>query len=65
VIGTLAVHHQVMPPTINLSEPAEGCDLDYVPRQARQYPIKIAGNLNVGFGGKNSCLILREYRPVG
>jgi 3-oxoacyl-[acyl-carrier-protein] synthase II len=61
----LAVHHEVMPPTINLGEPAEGCDLDYVPRQARKYPIRVAANLNVGFGGKNSCLILRAYRPGG
>ncbi len=62
-ICALAIKHQVMPPTLNFQEAADGCDLDYIPNQARPYPIRIAMNLNVGFGGKNSCLILREYQP--
>lgn len=62
VVCALAVHHEVIPPTINLQNPAEGCDLDYVPQIARPYPIRAAMNVNVGFGGKNSCLILRRLR---
>ena len=62
VICALAIKHQVIPPTINFQEPADGCDLDYVPNQPRAYPTRVAMNLNVGFGGKNSCLILREYQ---
>ncbi len=63
VICALAIHHQTIPPTINLSDPDEGFDLDYVPGQSRPYPIRLAMNLNVGFGGKNSCLILGRYDP--
>jgi len=62
VVCAMALQRQEIPPTINLSEPAEGCDLDYVPRQSRPYPLQIAANLNSGFGGKNSCLIFRKYR---
>ena len=62
VVCALTIKHQVIPPTINLQEAAEGCDLDYVPHRARAYPARVAMNLNVGFGGKNSCLILREYQ---
>src|SRR5437667_8246592 len=59
VVCALAIKNGEIPPTINLTEPAEGCDLDYVPHKPRRYPVKIAMNLNSGFGGKNSCLILR------
>ena len=62
VVCALTIKHQVMPPTINFEEAADGCDLDYIPNQARAYPTRVAMNLNVGFGGKNSCLILREYQ---
>jgi 3-oxoacyl-[acyl-carrier-protein] synthase II len=62
VICALALHRQMIPPTINLTEPAEDCDLDYVPGMARPYPLKAAMNLNSGFGGKNSCLILNAYQ---
>ena len=62
VVCALTIKHQVIPPTINLQDAADGCDLDYVPLRARAYPARVAMNLNVGFGGKNSCLILREYQ---
>lgn len=62
VVCALALKHQEIPGTINLTDPAEGCDLDYVPGRSRPYPIKVAANLNSGFGGKNSCLIFRDYR---
>jgi 3-oxoacyl-[acyl-carrier-protein] synthase II len=58
VICALAVHHQIMPPTINLETPDPDCDLDYVPVEARPYPIDVALNLSAGFGGKNSCLAI-------
>ena len=61
VITVLALKHQEIPPTINLSEPDADCDLDYVPNQSRPYPVKIALNLNAGFGGKNSCLVLKAF----
>lgn len=58
IICAMALKHQLIPPTINLEEPADNCDLDYVPHRARPYPIRIAMNLSVGFGGKNACLLL-------
>ena len=60
VITVLAVKNQLIPPTINLTEPEEGCDLDYV-KEARPYPVRAAVNLNAGFGGRYSCLIFKEY----
>jgi 3-oxoacyl-[acyl-carrier-protein] synthase II len=59
VIAALALQRQEIPPTINLTKAADGCDLDYVPGKSRPYPIRTAMNLSAGFGGKNSCLILR------
>ena len=61
VVCALAIHRQMIPLTANLKEPAPECDLDYVMGQSRPYPISIAMNLNSGFGGKNSCLVLRKY----
>ena len=60
-VCALAIKHQIIPATINLSDPDDGCDLDYVPNKSRSYPIRAAANLSAGFGGKNSCLILGRY----
>lgn len=61
VVCALAIHHQEIPFTLNHHEPATECDLDYVRNQSRPYPIRVAANLSSGFGGKNSCLILKRY----
>jgi len=61
VVCALAIYHQVIPLTLNHREPAEECDLDYVRDRSRPYPIRVAMNLNSGFGGKNSCLILKQF----
>ncbi|HYE31819.1 MAG TPA: beta-ketoacyl-[acyl-carrier-protein] synthase family protein, partial [Methylomirabilota bacterium] len=61
VVCALAIKEKRIPPTINLTEPERGCDLDYVPRQARAFPLKAVMNVNTGFGGKNSSLILGAY----
>ncbi len=63
IATALAIHHQVIPKTTNLTVPDEGWDLDLVPFESRPYPIDVALNLSAGFGGKNSCLTLRRYRP--
>ena len=55
------IHKQEMPPTINLQNPDLGCDLDYLARGARPYPVEVAMNINAGFGGRYACLILRRY----
>jgi 3-oxoacyl-[acyl-carrier-protein] synthase II len=57
VFSALAVHHQVAPPTANLFDQDEACDLDYVPREARRMPIRAALSNSFGFGGTNGTLI--------
>ncbi|MFN8064496.1 MAG: beta-ketoacyl-ACP synthase II [Vicinamibacterales bacterium] len=60
-ITALAVHHQVAPPTINLDNPDEECDLDYVPHTARPMPIRYALSNSFGFGGTNASLLFKKY----
>ncbi|MBI3882294.1 MAG: beta-ketoacyl-[acyl-carrier-protein] synthase family protein [Verrucomicrobia bacterium] len=61
VVCALALKHQELPPTINLRDPDADCDLDYVPGRPRPYPLRVAMNLNAGFGGKNACLLMRSW----
>ncbi len=60
VFSALAVHDQILPPTINLAEPGEGCDLDYVPNEARKAKVDIAMSNSFGFGGTNGTLVFRR-----
>ncbi|MDR5905430.1 beta-ketoacyl-ACP synthase II [Franzmannia qiaohouensis] len=57
VFSVLAIRDQVAPPTINLDNPQEGCDLDYVPHTAREMKIDVALSNSFGFGGTNGSLI--------
>jgi 3-oxoacyl-[acyl-carrier-protein] synthase II len=59
----MAIKEQIVPPTINLENPSEDCDLDYVPNQARDGKIEHALNNSFGFGGTNACLIFSRYQP--
>ena len=61
-ITALAVHHQVVPPTINLEHPDEECDLDYVPNVARRLEMEYALSNSFGFGGTNAALLFKRYR---
>ena len=56
----LALRDQVAPPTINLEQPGEGCDLDYVPKISRDLKIEHALSNSFGFGGTNGSLIFRR-----
>ena len=58
----LALHHGVLPPTINLRNPDPECDLDYVPNTARQRDIDLALCNCIAFGSKNSALVIRAAR---
>jgi len=60
VYSALALHHGMLPPTINYENPDPVCDLDYVPNKARKADIKVALSNSFGFGGTNACVILRR-----
>lgn len=61
IAATLAIYHEVVPPTINYETPDPECDLDYVPNEAREMPITIAINNSFGFGGHNAVIVLRAF----
>jgi 3-oxoacyl-[acyl-carrier-protein] synthase II len=58
-ICALALHHGVLPPTINYENPDPECDLDYVPNEARHERVEYALSNSFGFGGTNGCLVFR------
>jgi 3-oxoacyl-[acyl-carrier-protein] synthase II len=60
VFTVLALHHQVSPPTINLTTPDPECDLDYCANEARTMTIDVAVKNNFGFGGTNGTLVFRR-----
>ncbi|OIR03469.1 3-oxoacyl-[acyl-carrier-protein] synthase 2 [mine drainage metagenome] len=60
IFSTLALHHQVSPPTINIFNQDEACDLDYCANNARQMEIRVALSNSFGFGGTNGTLALRR-----
>lgn len=61
IFTVLAIRDQVAPPTMNLHNPGEGCDLDYVPLTARQMRIDAALSNSFGFGGTNGTLALKRF----
>ncbi|HEY9762822.1 MAG TPA: beta-ketoacyl-ACP synthase II [Trichocoleus sp.] len=62
VATALAIANDRVPPTINLENPDEGCDLDYVPHESRAQTVDIALSNSFGFGGHNVTLVFRKYR---
>lgn len=60
VFSALSIARQVVPPTINLGEPDEGCDLDYVPNTAREAKVNVALSNSFGFGGTNGTVIFSK-----
>jgi 3-oxoacyl-[acyl-carrier-protein] synthase II len=61
IATVLALHHGVLPPTINYETPDPECDLDYIPNQARKQHVEVALSNAFGFGGTNATLAFRAY----
>ncbi|MBT4140092.1 MAG: beta-ketoacyl-ACP synthase II, partial [Candidatus Latescibacteria bacterium] len=62
IAATLAIYHNIIPPTINYETPDPECDLDYVPNEAREVPVEVAINNSFGFGGHNAVVIMKKFR---
>ena len=60
VLSILALHHGILPPTVNLDNPDPACDLDYVPHRARPASINVVLSNSFGFGGVNACLLFKK-----
>ena len=60
-ITVLAVYHQIAPPTINLDQPDDNCNLDYVPHHSRPLAITYALSNSFGFGGTNAALLFKRF----
>ena len=58
-----ALETGVLPPTINLENPGDGCDLDYIPNVARESRVDHLMSNSFGFGGHNASLVIGRYRP--
>jgi len=61
VISTLAVYHNIIPPTINYTTPDPACDLDYVPNTAREMTVNYAMSNTLGFGGHNASVVVGKF----
>lgn len=60
IFSVMALHENVIPPTINLDNPGEGCDLDYVPNTARDKKVDVVMSNGFGFGGTNGTLVFKR-----
>lgn len=61
IVSILAIRDNYFPATINLDEPEEGCDLDYVPNKGQNGTINVVLSNSLGFGGHNSCVIFKRW----
>ena len=61
IFSILAIRDQIAPPTINLDNPSDGCDLDFVPHIAKKMPINVTLSNSFGFGGTNGTLIFKKH----
>lgn len=62
IFCALAMRDGIAPPTINLDSPGDGCDLDFIPHNAREMPINVALSNSFGFGGTNGTLVFKRLQ---
>ena len=60
IFSILSIVNNISPPTINLNNPDDGCDLDFIPKEARDMKVDVSLNNSFGFGGTNSTLIFKS-----
>lgn len=60
IVAVLALQNGIVPPTINLNEPDEECDLNYTPNIAQKVTLDVAMSTSLGFGGHNSCIAFKK-----
>ncbi|MPM91255.1 3-oxoacyl-[acyl-carrier-protein] synthase 2 [bioreactor metagenome] len=60
IAAICALRDEIIPPTINLFEPDESCDLDYTPNTAQHAKLDIALSVSLGFGGHNACVAFKK-----
>lgn len=65
IFSALALQDGIIPPTMHLTDPDDGCDLDYVPGAARRAPLETVLSNSFGFGGTNACLALSRFEEGG
>ena len=63
IATVLALHHGILPPTANFTEPDPECDLDYIPNQARAVQVGAALSNSFAFGGLNAVVAFRAFKP--
>jgi nodulation protein E len=63
IATVLALHHGILPPTANFTEPDPECDLDYIPNQARALQVQAALSNSFAFGGLNAVVAFRAFKP--
>jgi 3-oxoacyl-[acyl-carrier-protein] synthase II len=61
MFSILAIHHGVLPPTINYEDPDPECDLDYIPNESREADVRVAVSNSFGFGGHNATIVMRRF----
>jgi len=61
IATALAIHRGVLPPTLNLEDPDDECDLDFIPHEPREAKVDLALSNSFGFGGHNACLLFKRF----
>ena len=57
IFSVLSIRDGILPPTLNLENPSDGCDIDLVPLRAKEHKVKAALSNSFGFGGTNASLV--------